>query len=143
MKKSLPNGGDQAALRKVNLTAVLNCLRQKAPISRAALADALRRVLAAGIPIDGASDHGVSEALYLEAPDGLGVEVYIDRPREAWTFSRGQIIMVTKPLESRKLLAEGRVGRAILAQPAVGIRSLPPRGRSCCAAGAGRYLQRA
>ena len=75
--------------------------------SRKHLGSLLRRLADSGVPLEGLSDHGVSEALYLEAPDGLGVEVYIDRPREAWTFSRGQIIMVTKPLESRKLLAEG------------------------------------
>ena len=75
--------------------------------SRKHLGSLLRRLADSGFPLEGLSDHGVSEALYLAAPDGLGVEVYIDRPREAWTFSRGQIIMVTKPLESRKLLAEG------------------------------------
>ena len=52
--------------------------------TRAALADALRRVLDAGIPLDGASDHGVSEALYLRDPDGNGVELYWDRPQEEW-----------------------------------------------------------
>lgn len=52
--------------------------------TRAALADALRRVTAAGIPLDGASDHGVSQALYLRDPDGNGVELYWDRPAEAW-----------------------------------------------------------
>lgn len=52
--------------------------------SRALLADALRRVLAAGIELDGASDHGVSEAIYLRDPDGNGVELYWDRPREKW-----------------------------------------------------------
>ncbi len=51
---------------------------------RAALADALRRVEAAGIPLDGASDHGVSEALYLRDPDGNGVELYRDRPEAEW-----------------------------------------------------------
>ena len=52
--------------------------------TRTALADALRRVLDAGIPLDGASDHGVSEALYLRDPDDNGVELYWDRPPEAW-----------------------------------------------------------
>ena len=52
--------------------------------TRAALADALRRVEAAGIPLDGASDHGVSEALYLRDPDGNGVELYRDRPEAEW-----------------------------------------------------------
>jgi len=75
--------------------------------SRKHLGSLLHRLADAGTPLEGLSDHGVSEALYLEAPDGIGLEVYIDRPRESWNFSRGQIIMVTKPLESRKLLAEG------------------------------------
>src|SRR3954465_12557016 len=52
--------------------------------SRPALADALRRLVAAGIPLDGASDHGVSEALYLRDPDQNGVELYWDRPEDAW-----------------------------------------------------------
>src|SRR5205823_3296433 len=52
--------------------------------SRAELADALRRLLAAGIQLDGAADHGVSEALYLRDPDGNGVELYRDRPRDEW-----------------------------------------------------------
>ncbi len=52
--------------------------------SRAALADTVRRIARARWPIDGASDHGVSEALYLSDPDGLGIEIYADRPRERW-----------------------------------------------------------
>src|ERR1044071_943687 len=52
--------------------------------TRAALADALRRVVQAGIPLDGASDHGVSEALYLRDPDENGIELYWDRPRDRW-----------------------------------------------------------
>src|SRR4051795_13171022 len=52
--------------------------------TRAALADALRRLIAAGISLEGASDHGVSEALYLRDPDGNGVELYWDRPQERW-----------------------------------------------------------
>jgi len=55
--------------------------------TRALLADALRRVLAAGIELDGASDHGVSEALYLRDPDGNGVELYRDRPESEWPRS--------------------------------------------------------
>src|SRR4051794_1584064 len=54
--------------------------------TRAALADALRRVIAAKIPLDGASDHGVSEALYLRDPDDNGVELYWDRPKELWPY---------------------------------------------------------
>jgi catechol 2,3-dioxygenase len=57
--------------------------------ARAALADALRRLIAAGIPLDGASDHGVSEALYLRDPDENGVELYWDRPEGAWPLTAG------------------------------------------------------
>lgn len=67
--------------------------------TRAALADALRRIKAAGISLDGASDHGVSEALYLRDPDGNGVELYWDRPREAWPRADdGGVAMFTRPL---------------------------------------------
>jgi catechol 2,3-dioxygenase len=75
--------------------------------TRAALADALRRVLAAGIPLDGASDHGVSEALYLRDPDQNGVELYWDRPRDQWPFSPdGMLAMVSLPLNIDDLLAQ-------------------------------------
>ncbi|KAA2235694.1 VOC family protein [Salinarimonas soli] len=76
--------------------------------TRAALADALRRLIAAGIPLDGASDHGVSEALYLRDPDGNGVELYRDRPPEDWpTMPDGSLAMVTRALDLDGLLAEG------------------------------------
>lgn len=76
--------------------------------SRAALADALRRVRAAGIELDGAADHGVSEALYLRDPDGNGVELYWDRPRQAWPHDdAGDLAMVTEPLDLDDLLAQG------------------------------------
>jgi catechol 2,3-dioxygenase len=75
--------------------------------SRAALADALRRLTAAGIPLDGASDHGVSEALYLRDPDENGVELYVDRPQEAWPRSPdGSLSMVTRRLDLDRLLEE-------------------------------------
>lgn len=75
--------------------------------TRAALADALRRVLAAGISLDGASDHGVSEALYLRDPDGNGVELYWDRPQQAWPRSGdGGLEMFTRPLDLGALLGE-------------------------------------
>ncbi len=75
--------------------------------TRAQLADALRRVLAAGIPIDGASDHGVSEAIYLRDPDGNGVELYRDRPKEHWPRSPdGGVAMSTHPLDFDGLLAD-------------------------------------
>ena len=75
--------------------------------SRALLADALQRVLQAGIAIDGASDHGVSEAIYLRDPDGNGVELMRDRPREEWPRNAdGTIAMFTAPLDLRGLLEE-------------------------------------
>jgi catechol 2,3-dioxygenase len=75
--------------------------------TRAALADALRRLIAAGIPLDGASDHGVSEALYLRDPDGNGIELYWDRPREAWPVTPdGNLAMVTHRLDVENLRAE-------------------------------------
>jgi catechol 2,3-dioxygenase len=75
--------------------------------SRAALADALRRLLAAGIPLDGASDHGVSEALYLRDPDQNGVELYWDRPKEWWPRTpEGEIAMYSRPLDLQGLLEE-------------------------------------
>ncbi len=74
--------------------------------TRAALADALRRLIAAGIPLEGASDHGVSEALYLSDPDGNGVELYWDRPESEWPrTSDGQLQMTTGPLDLQALLA--------------------------------------
>ena len=75
--------------------------------TRAALADALRRVLEAGIPLDGASDHGVSEALYLRDPDQNGVELYRDRPREEWPRDpEGRLAMFTRRLDLEDLLRE-------------------------------------
>jgi catechol 2,3-dioxygenase len=75
--------------------------------TRAALADALRRLTAAGIALDGASDHGVSEALYLRDPDGNGLELYRDRPREQWPRdAHGNLTMFTAPLDLEALLRE-------------------------------------
>jgi catechol 2,3-dioxygenase len=75
--------------------------------TRAALADALRRLATAGIALDGASDHGVSEALYLRDPDENGVELYWDRPREEWPkASDGGIQMYTRRLDLEGLLKE-------------------------------------
>jgi catechol 2,3-dioxygenase len=75
---------------------------------RRSLADALHRLSGAGIPLGGASDHGVSEALYVNDPDDNGVELYRDRPREEWPRTPGgeEIAMVTEPLDLRDLLAE-------------------------------------
>lgn len=74
--------------------------------SRAALADALRRLQTAGIPLDGASDHGVSEALYLRDPDGNGIELYRDRPEADWPRDAdGHLAMVTERLDLDDLLS--------------------------------------
>ena len=75
--------------------------------TRADLADALRRLMAAGIALDGASDHGVSEALYLRDPDENGVELYWDRPEKDWPRTpAGGLAMGTLPLNLENLLAE-------------------------------------
>jgi catechol 2,3-dioxygenase len=75
--------------------------------TRAHLADALRRVIAAGIELDGASDHGVSEALYLRDPDDNGVELYWDRPQADWPReASGALRMVVEPLNLGSLLEE-------------------------------------
>jgi catechol 2,3-dioxygenase len=75
--------------------------------TRRDLADALGRLVRAGWPLDGASDHGVSEALYLRDPDHNGVELYHDRPADAWPRTPdGGLVMVTRPLDLEGLLAE-------------------------------------
>ncbi|MBC5824431.1 MAG: VOC family protein [Candidatus Eremiobacteraeota bacterium] len=73
--------------------------------SRAALADALRSLIAAGIQLEGASDHGVSESLYLRDPDDNGVELYCDRPKQMWPHDAdGRLAMYTRPLDLARLL---------------------------------------
>jgi catechol 2,3-dioxygenase len=80
--------------------------------TRAALADALGRLVDAGIELDGASDHGVSEALYLRDPDQNGVELYRDRPEEEWPRDAdGGIVMFTRRLDVKALLAEALEAR--------------------------------
>jgi catechol 2,3-dioxygenase len=75
--------------------------------TRAELADALRRVLCAGIPLQGAADHGVSEAVYLRDPDGNGVELYWDRPQEQWPrTATGELNMGTSALDLDNLYRE-------------------------------------
>jgi len=75
--------------------------------ARAALADALRRLIAADIPLDGAADHGVSEALYLSDPDDNGVELYWDRPTEEWPrTAAGELSMFTRALDLKELLQQ-------------------------------------
>ena len=81
--------------------------------TRYGLAGVYRRLIEAGYPIAGASDHGVSEAIYLIDPDGNGVELYADRPRSQWRWQDGQIAMVTTPLDLDNLLAK-RWGQAHL-----------------------------
>jgi catechol 2,3-dioxygenase len=91
--------------------------------SRAALAETVRRVVSGRWPFDGASDHGVSEALYLSDPDGLGIEIYVDRPRELWdrpADGRG-VKIVTLPLDLDDLLATSAATSAALpADAAIG-----------------------
>lgn len=75
--------------------------------TRCELADALRRVVRAGIRLEGAADHGVSEAVYLRDPDGNGVELYCDRPQEEWPRTAdGSLTMFTQPLNLESLLGE-------------------------------------
>ncbi len=75
--------------------------------TRKDLAQILKRLLQAGYPLTGASDHGVSEALYLDDPDGNGVELYWDRPRDQWQYNPdGTVIMFTHRLDLEGLLAE-------------------------------------
>jgi catechol 2,3-dioxygenase len=76
--------------------------------TRRALADALQRLIDAGITLSGASDHGVSEALYLEDPDGNGLELYWDRPRDRWPEPTpgNKVEMYVEPLNIQSLLAE-------------------------------------
>jgi catechol 2,3-dioxygenase len=74
---------------------------------RRALADAVRRVLDHGVRLEGASDHGVSEAIYLRDPDGNGVELYRDRPEAEWPRAPdGSLAMTTRPLDLQDLLAQ-------------------------------------
>jgi catechol 2,3-dioxygenase len=75
--------------------------------TRAALADALRRLMAADVPLTGASDHGVSQALYLDDPDGNGIELYWDRPASEWPRTEGgELDMFTRRLDLQALLRE-------------------------------------
>src|SRR5947207_2845564 len=95
-------GGSPPPLRTTGLyhTAILYPTRR-------ALADALRHVLEADIQLDGASDHGVSEALYLRDPDDNGVELYWDRPKDQWPRTAdGSLDMFTRPLDLDELLKE-------------------------------------
>jgi catechol 2,3-dioxygenase len=93
---------------------------------RAALADALRRLVDAHHPLDGASDHGVSEALYLRDPDGNGIELYWDRPRDQWPHNPdGSVQMYTHRLDVDALLEEARQPRSAPAVPAATPETTP------------------
>lgn len=75
--------------------------------SRKALAQVLTRIIEAKYPIEGSADHGVSEAIYLRDPDGNGIELYVDRPRETWSVDNdGKVEMVTEPLDIKSILSE-------------------------------------
>ena len=77
--------------------------------TRADLGRVLQRLLDQHYPLTGSADHGVSEALYLDDPDGNGIELYWDRPREAWpTDAAGALVMYTEALDLNDLLAAGR-----------------------------------
>ena len=81
--------------------------------TRAELAGALQRLIKAGIQLEGASDHGVSEALYLRDQDGNGVELYWDRPQQQWPrTASGELNMVTEPLDVKALLKEAHATHA-------------------------------
>ena len=93
---------------------------------RATLGDALRRVRHASIPLDGASDHGVSEALYLRDPDGNGVELYRDRPPEEWPRAAdGSLMMGSMPLDVDTLLRDAEVADEQTETPAAAASSVP------------------
>jgi len=99
--------------------------------NRAALGDALRRLADARIPLDGASDHGVSEALYLRDPDGNGVELYWDRPRAQWPRTAdGAIDMITTRLDVDALLEEARLPRPVAAPTAAPGTAVTPATRA-------------
>jgi catechol 2,3-dioxygenase len=91
--------------------------------TRARLADGLRRVIRAGISLDGAADHGVSEALYLRDPDDNGVELYWDRPESEWPRTAdGTLAMFTRRLNLEALLSEAELAPQV--QPGTGPRDL-------------------
>ena len=97
---------------------------------RASLADAVRRLVRAKVPLEGASDHGVSQALYLRDPDGNGLELYVDRPRDQWPRSAdGSLNMATEPLDLDALLAETQTTNMVPASTAAS-SALPPATRT-------------
>lgn len=98
--------GDAGARPRLRRTAGLYHCAILLP-SRADLGRLLQHLLDVEWPIQGASDHGVSEAAYFADPEGNGIEIYADRPRERWTFIRDGLIMPTKPMDVDAVLAEG------------------------------------
>ena len=74
--------------------------------NRKSLAAAFKRLIDHDVPISGASDHGVSEAIYLNDPDGNGIEIYVDRPQDQWPRVNGELAMTLDPLDLDDLLAE-------------------------------------
>lgn len=74
--------------------------------TRKSLAQALMKLIENKVPIDGASDHGVSEAIYLHDPDGNGIEIYWDKPKDQWPINNGELEMTLDPLDLEGLLAE-------------------------------------
>lgn len=97
--------GDRAARRRSSREAGLFHTAFLLP-SRAALGRWLRHAAEARVPVQGASDHLVSEAIYLADPEGNGIEVYADKPREAWPMEGGRIRMATEPLDVQGVMAE-------------------------------------
>jgi catechol 2,3-dioxygenase len=88
---------------------------------QASLAVTLRRLFAAHWPFTGFADHGVSEAAYLDDPDGIGVELYVDRPRERWPWNGDALAMYTRPLDVENLLREAdRISGAVSAGARIG-----------------------
>jgi catechol 2,3-dioxygenase len=86
--------------------------------TRSALADALHRVLLAHIPLEGASDHGVSQSIYLRDPDNNGVELYWDKPKDQWPRSAdGKLAMYTRSLDLTELLKEASVAEHVGSGP--------------------------
>ena len=118
--EALLGAGTQALLRLVEQPGALSVQRNHTGLyhfalltpDRTALGRLLAHLLETQTPIDGASDHGVSEALYLTDPDGHGIELYRDRPRAEWPLVAGKLTMTTDPLDARGLLAAALPQRA-------------------------------
>ena len=110
---------ENPAARKVKGTTGLYHFAILVP-SRKDLAEALRRLAATGWPVEGFADHLVSEAVYLSDPEGNGIEIYRDRPREEWRFVNGQLQMATDPIDLDGVLAELQPGEPLQEQVPAG-----------------------